>query len=386
MSSQPTEAGAAPRGPVSESERILSLDLIRGVAVLGILLMNAVSFRYSWAAYLNLSAEASETWLDWTIGILGEVLIDQKFMGMFSLLFGAGIFLFIERAARREGRPVLLNMWRNVLLLAMGIIHYTIWSGDILTIYAVSAFILLALRRLPPRALVIIGVIIFLASVIPAVAAQIFVSTTDVSLAGDWKLAGSGESADPTLEVLRTSAYFMRGLGLILAGAGLYQTGFMQGALSDQFYKRMAIGGLGVGLSLAAAGAIITHLGDYGRDVAYVGEIPNTLGTIPASLGYMSLIVLWQKSGGQLALKERLIAAGRMALTNYLSQTVLGVLILGTLLATTEINRTGVFVFVLGVWALQLWWSPVWLARYRFGPMEWLWRVGTYRARQPLRR
>ncbi len=86
-------------GPVAESTRITSLDLIRGVAVLGILLMNAVSIKFGFVPYLNISAGGSETWLDWTVGVFGEIFIDQKFMGLFSLLFGAGVMLFIERAA-----------------------------------------------------------------------------------------------------------------------------------------------------------------------------------------------------------------------------------------------------------------------------------------------
>ena len=102
-------------GPVRESARITSLDLIRGVAVLGILLMNAVSFKFGPGPYFNLSAGGSETWLDWTVGVLGEVFVDQKFMGLFSLLFGAGMILFIDRAASRGRRAIRLNLWRNVL-------------------------------------------------------------------------------------------------------------------------------------------------------------------------------------------------------------------------------------------------------------------------------
>ncbi len=390
-SEQPQAAGeTATGGPVTESERILSLDLIRGVAVLGILLMNAVSFAYGMVPYRNISTAGSDTGLDWAVAILGEILVDQKFMGIFSLLFGAGIFLFIERAARREKRPTLLNAWRNILLLIMGLVHMVIWEGDVLTAYAVSAFVLLLLRRLPSRAMIVLGVGIFLASVIPALFAQSWVNTTDVSLEGLWT-PGDESLANASVETQTLGgfvllAYFMRALGLILAGAGLYRTGFMQGALSDQFYRRMALGGLGVGLSLATLGVVITHLGDYGRDVAFIGEVPNTFGTMAASLGYMSLIILWQRTSGLSWLKERFIAVGRMALTNYLAQTVFGVLILTLLLADVEIGRATVLLFILAVWALQLWWSPVWLNRFRFGPMEWLWRTGTYRKRQPLRR
>lgn len=96
--------------PVAESKRITSLDLIRGVSVLGILLMNAVSFKFGLVPYLNISAGGSETWLDWTVAVFGEIFIDQKFMGLFSLLFGAGVMLFIERATARGGRAVLLNL------------------------------------------------------------------------------------------------------------------------------------------------------------------------------------------------------------------------------------------------------------------------------------
>ena len=97
-------------GPVRETGRITSLDLIRGVAMLGILLMNAVYFRFGSGPYFNLSAGGSETWLDWAVGIFGEVFVDQKFMGLFSLLFGAGMILFIDRASGRGRRAVLLNL------------------------------------------------------------------------------------------------------------------------------------------------------------------------------------------------------------------------------------------------------------------------------------
>ena len=119
--------------------------------------------------------------------------------------------------------------------------------------------------------------------------------------------------------------------------------------------------------------------------MAFIGQVPNTLGTIPASLGYMSLIVLWNR-GLDSALKQRFRAVGRMALTNYLTQTVLGVLVLTLLLSDLSVNRAGLLLFVLAVWALQLWWSQAWMQRFRFGPAEWLWRVATYRKDQPLRR
>ena len=385
----PPETQTAPAGPVTESSRITSLDLIRGGAVLGILLMNAVSFKYESVPYWNISAGGMNNGLDWAVGIFGEIFIDQKFMGLFSLLFGAGIMLFIDRAAARHTHPVRLNLWRNGLLLAMGLVHALLWQGDVLTIYALSALVLLALRRLPAKALIGIGAALFLLTAANGLLMQYIANAAAAPLAGLWKPTdlpmGQGAPVDNLLLLMTLFNYFLRGLGLILMGAGLYRAGFMHGDRPARTYQLTALLGLGIGLPLAAAGIGWVALNGFGREVAFMGQIPNTVGTIPAALGYLSLIVLWNQ-GRDSWLKGRLRAVGRMALTNYLTQTVLGVLILTHLLGEAAIGRSGVLAFVLAVWALQLGWSAAWLHHFRFGPLEWLWRVATYRRGQPLRR
>ncbi len=375
---------AVDSGPVRESARITSLDLIRGVAVLGILMMNAVSFKFGPAPYFNLSAGGSETWLDWSVGIFGEIFVDQKFMGLFSLLFGAGMILFIDRASGRGRRAVRLNLWRNALLLLIGVLHSLLWYGDVLMVYAVSSLFLIALRKLPDRALISVGIVAFALSVPCALLAQYIADTTGSSLPGLWT---RGEiSTQEVVGLPFLLGYFLRALGLILIGAGLYRMGFMNGGLSESTYRRTALIGVAVGSPLAAAGVVITALNDYSPEIAFIGQIPNTLGTIPASLGYMSLIILWNNRADN-RLKRRLRAVGRMALTNYLAQTVIGVLVLTILLADADfVNRAAVLLFIFAVWALQLWWSQAWLSRFLFGPAEWLWRVATYRSGQPLRR
>ena len=112
--------------------------------------------------------------------------------------------------------------------------------------------------------------------------------------------------------------------------------------------------------------------------------IPTGLGTIPMALGYMAAIILWNRSGSRHL--ERIRNAGRMALTNYLLQTGIGLATLGWLLGDVNLTRTVIAVWILGVWALQLWWSTWWLERFRYGPFEWAWRCATYRSWQPLRR
>ena len=95
--------------------------------------------------------------LDWTVGICGEIFIDQKFMGLFSLLFGAGMILFIERAAAGGRRAVMLNLWRNALLLLISILHFMLWEGDVLMVYAISSVFLIALRKVADKTLIVVG-------------------------------------------------------------------------------------------------------------------------------------------------------------------------------------------------------------------------------------
>ena len=370
-------------GPVAEGGRITGLDLIRGAGVLGILLMNAVSFKYGLVPYLNLSAGGSETWVDWAVGIFGEIFIDQKFMGLFSLLFGAGVMLFIERAESRGGRPLLLNLWRNALLLAIGFLHSLLWDGDVLMVYALCSAILLALRKCPSRALIVAGVAIYLMPIANDFLMQYIANANDAPLIGIWTEPGADIEEAFGLGLLFN--YFLRALGMILVGAGLYRLRFMHGDLPPSIYRRVAIAGIGVGLTLAALSVVFVAVNGFSREVAFTGNTANNLGAIPAALGYMSVLILWNR-GADNWLKRRLRAAGRMALTNYLAQTLLGILILSVLLDDITINRSGILLFALAVWALQLWWSPAWLNRFRFGPAEWLWRVATYRRWQQLRR
>jgi uncharacterized protein len=138
---------------IEPGARIDYLDLLRGVAVLGILWMNAISFGMSDTAYYRLDWQGWSWPTDKLVGVVARVVFDQKMMGMFSLLFGASIVLFVERVAQRRPHPVRLSMWRNTLLLGMGVVHISVWDGDVLLLYALCSPLLLLLRKLPVRAL-----------------------------------------------------------------------------------------------------------------------------------------------------------------------------------------------------------------------------------------
>lgn len=362
------------------TERSTALDAVRGVAVLGILIMNAVAFGLPPAAYTNLDAGGSRSFLDWIVGGAGEILADQKFMGLFSMLFGAGIVLFAERAAAKGRRSVLLSLWRNGLLLVIGIVHLSFWDGDVLFVYALCAPVVLALRRLPTKVLFSLGGACYAAVAVVSWLVQSSLRSFSAVLIDFWNY---GEYYG-VIETWFLVDYFGRAVGAMLIGAALYRTGIITGRWSAAFYRRLAVWGLGIGLPLSSAGLALMAATGFDIDWAVAGTIPNTIATVPICLGYLSLIMLWNAAGDS-PLQQRIRALGRMALTNYLSQTALGLVVLGALLDDVELSRTWVAVFVVAVWAVQLWWSNAWLDRFSFGPAEWFWRCATYRRWQPLR-
>ena len=344
--------------------------------------MNALAFGLDRAAYFNVSADGIGGPLDWILGVLTMIFIDQKMMALFSILFGVGVVIFADRAAAKGRRVVWLSLWRFTLLFLVGLVHATLWFGDILVLYAMCAPLVLLVRRLPVWFLTAAGVALALAGTVTAPLFQSAVNG-DTGQLGDFWFA----NADPmsaTVETWFLVNAFGRALGLMLLGVALYRLGIIQGARDDTFYRRLAIWGLGVGTAITATGSVWHIATDWSADYAITATIPTGLGTIPMALGYMAVIILWNRSNSRFL--ERVRNAGRMALTNYLAQTILGLGTLGWLLANVDVTRTMIAIWILVVWALQLWWSTWWLTRFRYGPFEWAWRCATYRHLQPLRR
>ncbi|MEM7271671.1 MAG: DUF418 domain-containing protein [Actinomycetota bacterium] len=375
---------STPGGPVTRGERITNLDTIRGWATLGILLMNVVSFALPAAAYFNLDGGGSDTWLDWVIGMAGEVFADQKMMGLFSLLFGAGVALFADRTAAKGGSPVGLSLWRNLLLLGIGFLHALLWDGDILMVYAMASPFVVLLRNRRPRTLIITGVGIFVLAVITGLATATTVSPDGAELGELWSNDPGAEMSD-TVGLWFLVEFGGRALGMMLIGVAMFRLRILDGTRDPAADRRMAVWGLGLGLPVAAIAVAILAINDFDPQWFLPTHVMNTAATIPVVLGYVGVISLWNRRGDG-PLHERIRAVGRMALTNYLTQTLLGVLVLANLFDAEELSRTGALVFVLAVWALQLAWSKPWLERFRFGPFEWAWRVLTYRKIQPIRR
>ncbi|OYX63359.1 MAG: hypothetical protein B7Y88_12945 [Sphingomonadales bacterium 32-64-17] len=411
--------------PVAASRRLSSLDFIRGVAVLGILVANVVGFgqpldAYMWpGAFLTPHGEASN-WL-W---VAQFVLVDGKLRGLFSLLFGAGLALMAEKAGE-DGREGLIGLQLRRLgwLLVFGLIHFFfLWRGDILVLYALMGMAALLFVHWPRMNLLVLGVLLYVLGMVinMAIMAAPFLITetslgagaamaeTRAELIAAEQAAIISDQAD--MAILTTGSYaefvahnlaqhlseplagallyLFETLPLILIGMALYRYGLFSGGL-DAVRQRwwgwvgVLLGSLvtlAVGLWIKATG--LTYWGTLAGFMAF-SHLPR----LPVIMGLAALLALASpRCNGWLA--QRLRATGQMAFSNYLGTSVVMVLVFhpwaGGLWG--KLTRPELYLVALSGCVLMLAWSQPWLARFRFGPLEWLWRCLTYGRRFPLRR
>jgi len=400
--------------PVERSERIDSIDVLRGVAVLGILVMNIQDFSMIAAAYSNPSVSGYYDGRDFWIWLASHLFFDQKFMTVFSLLFGAGVMLFTSRVEARGERSQALHFRRMGWLILFGIVHaYFIWSGDILYSYGMCGLWVYAFRHRSAKTLIVMGVLLMCVAplimvaagtVLPEAAPEYFESMLDsewaptaevieaehtATAAGWWEIV---KHRAPRVFVTQTFLLFMwivwRAGGLMLVGMGLYKFGVFSAQRSCRFYRMMLTLGLTLGVPLVLWGVWqnLAHRWDGHYSMFFGGEW-NYAGSVFVTLAWVGAVMLWCRSGRFSPAIRRFAAVGRMAFSNYIGQSILCVAIFHGFGAWTfmQVDRTGQLLIVLAVWALQLIVSPLWLARFRFGPLEWLWRSLSYRQRQPFR-
>ena len=380
--------------------------MLRGFAVLGILVMNIQSFAMPGAAYLNPTAYGDLNGINFFTWLVSYLLVDQKFMSIFSMLFGAGICLFADRAEARSGRSAGLHYRRTFYLLVFGLVHaYFLWSGDILVAYALCGSVIFLFRNRSPRTLVVIGLVVFAVASVLSIGIGLtteFIPEKDVAgITAMWAPDAAKIDAELlayrsgwfTLQAQRTSdtlgmhttvlpmEVFWQSAGIMLMGMALYRWHILSAARSDQFYRRLALIGFGVGLPVVAAGAWWNFAVEWNWERSmFLGSQFNYWGSLAMAFGYIGLVMLAVRRGWFSALQTRLAAAGRMAFTNYIAQT---------LICTTifygygfglfgRVDRWQQAIVVIAVWGLQLWWSPLLMRRFRYGPLEWSWRALTY--------
>jgi len=400
--------------PVQSADRIQSLDVLRGFAVLGILIMNIQSFSMIGAAYINPTAYGDLTGVNKWVWIIGQVLANAKFMTIFSALFGAGILLFWDKARSAGKRASHLHYRRIFWLLVIGLVHaYFFWYGDILVGYAICAVLVFLFRKAKPGWLLFFG----LASMMVPFLIHTWGGMT-IEFWPPESYKGSMESWLPATETIQhelnayrgpwpgrmkaraESAIFMQTFyflikgswhsgGIMLLGMAFYKWGFLSAKRSVKTYLTSMVLGLVLGLPLIIYGILQNFKHEWFHDYSmWFGSQFNYWGSLGISLAYISIIMLLCKAGVLSGFRKILGLVGRTALSNYLFQTLVCTFIFyGYGLGLYgNLERWQQILIVPGVWTLQMTLTWLWMRKYRFGPAEWLWRSLTYRKIQSIRK
>jgi uncharacterized protein len=415
--------------PVAQAERIAAIDVLRGVALLGILTMNVVAFAWPFAGYEDPRYSGGDDPANRAAWLVNQLVFSAKMMSLFSMLFGAGLVLMDARAKVHGTSLRGLFFRRTFWLLVFGLIHaYLIWMGDILVFYAICGFVVYFFRRLSPRWLIGLGAGLILFGTAIGLGMTLFAGAAEraalqvaadqaagrestewqVGLAEAWH-QGLAEFFRPNPEEIQREIEIYRGgylgilrhrvplvfffqifgllffmfwgiAGRMLLGMALMKIGAFTGTCSWGFYRQLAGWGYGFGLPLTVLGTLNFWQHQFDPLAAPYADTLLILGTVPMALGHAAVVMMICKAGLLPWLTRPLAAVGQMALTNYLLQSLIcTTLFYGYGLGLFgRLDRVQLWLVVLAIWALQLALSPLWLKHFRYGPAEWLWRSLTY--------
>jgi uncharacterized protein len=429
---------ATSAAPIGDRGRIQSLDILRGIAVFGILMMNITAFGLVFPAYYNPTIDGGSTGVNLFTYQIVTILFEGTMRGIFSLLFGAGIVLLTSRM--EEGGAGLMtaeiHFRRMLWLLLFGFIHWALmlWIGEILFAYAICGLLLFAPRKLPAsQQLVIAGLILSVAAVIAnhdyqeTKASEAAYQSVEQSLAKGATLTveqqsvideWNGHQAHAIVSeedaegqrALRQMPYWSavtaqfpisyeyqwaespRWLLLdivpfMLIGMALLKLGILDGAARTATYLAMLVLGYGIGIPLGMYEVGLTVTENFSAVSIAEADRTYQISRLAMVFGHLGLLLLIIKSGIFAPLQLAFAAAGKMALTNYLMQTVVCVTIFYgfgfALFGAFE--RHELYYIVGSICIAQLICSVLWLKMFRFGPFEWLWRSLTYWKLQPMR-
>jgi len=423
-------------GPASA--RIDALDALRGVAVLGIFVINIIGFSLPEIAFRNPKAAGGGDALNYSLWTLSTVFVEGSMRGLFSLMFGAGVILFTSRALYPDGPIRIADLYyrRTIWLLLFGIVHALVllMPGDILQIYGMAGLIIFPFRILKPaRHILLAGMMLAgftLASYLDeAPEAELGRAALEIEAkeqAGgvlskaeendrsiwlervennrgveeeiEQEIANrTGDIATVYASNAETVAAYSDIVGLIwwtadafmmmLIGMAFYRWRIITGERSAGFYAMLAIGAYAIGLTLRIVAVMQRWEADF-SPILWSWATFDQLARVATTLGHVGLFFLiWKWAASSLPLRA-LTAAGRMALSNYIGQTVIANLIFSGigLGLYGSLDRAHVYLVMIAIWSFQLAFSLWWLAHFRFGPLEWGWRCLTYWRRQPFRK
>jgi|TARA_B100000953_G_scaffold163956_1_gene135305 uncharacterized protein len=419
-----------------ENERIESLDVLRGFALLGILVVNILGFGLTSAAFVDPGIFLTPfEGLDSLVWALVELTSEGAMRTLFSILFGAGVVLFVSGPRAKSGG---LHYRRNFWLLVFGLIdmYVLLWLGDILITYALGGAALWLIRNWKPRKLIILASFLLLLGTLQNLAfkisldvardaavvmeqaeiAEVEVDAETQGWAQAWiefekinlaEIEGIQDEIEARSHSYRSAfeynieraselllfnipfIFFLDALMMMVVGMVLYKLGILEGKRETGFYFKMMWAGFCVGLLINAyevwacvsSGMDVLKTNPYFRPTYHLGRLA-------MGLGYLGLILWFIKSNWMQSLRARLACVGRMALTNYLMQSLFGLLIFtgAGLGLIGKLSWSQVYLIVPPIWLFQLIISPWWLKHFYFGPVEWLWRYLTYLKLPKMRR
>ena len=368
-------------------QRIKQLDTVRGLAILGILILNIYGFALPIVAYMNPVYHSAVSNSDVVVWSLLNVLAQGKFLAIFSLLFGASLALLAHKDRQ-------WHISRLLVLALIGLIHgIGFWDGDILLPYAITGVIVSGiLYRYPRLALIKTAVTIYLIGLI-----ILFFIGLNINTDNYWVMSESQIRQEVAERVaggidavfLRFSAilgmlemliiqYGWQLLALMLIGAKLMRNGWLAGEFSSQHYRDIAKFFIPIAILIQLFSLYYQRQEEWRFfSTSIVGYIINELVIPFQSIGYIALVYAYWENIKNTWLCRRLIEVGRMALTNYLLQTLICTTIFYHLHYFSQFSRLELLLFIVPIWCVNLAFSYLWLNYFPQGPIEWLWRKST---------
>ena len=373
--------------PTMLKTRIGTLDFVRGLAILCILLMNITGFGLPKAAYLNPAYNGLPDGADTLTWGLLHIFVQGKFLAMFALLFGAGLQLLLPK-----GKHWLRA--RLSWLVLFGLIHAIFfWDGDILLAYGLIGLISWRMIRDATSTLQLLrtglvlyviglGLLLLLGLIAGREPSAFWLpGYAAIQYEGIWKIHGGWEAWRNRSDLLSANLmalavqYGWQLAGLMLAGAALMRSGWLSGSFSQRHYRRTALWSLVVGLGIQVPTTLAQWQNGWEYHVSgYLLQVPAELSVPLMMIGYVSLIYAFLPQISRLKLAFALRQVGRMALTNYLLQTLLCTTLFYQFAMFNHWSRAALLWVVPAVWLVNIVFSVLWLRHFKQGPVEWLWR------------
>ncbi len=422
--------------PLEATERIQSLDVIRGIVLFGILLMNINSFGLA-NSYNDPTVAGGFTGWNLYTWIATNMFFEGTMRGLFSLLFGIGMFIFLDRLTKRGAGIKAADVFfrRLTWLLIFGLIHgyLLLWTGEILYDYALMGFLVYSFRNMAPKKLVVAATILVLAGMVwnysdfrksEKLAADVALidsyKTENKELTKElkesntkWEKMQEDRSPETIAEFnssmqkgyfnvvaflapinFQTDLYMSYRYGpwdvlsMMLIGIAMFKWNILSVEKSFGFYAGMAAIGYLIGLSVNYYELRIVLDGQFSPVAIAKSNLTYDLGRISTSIGHIGLILIFCKANFLIWLKSSLSAVGKMALTNYIMHSLICMVVftgVGFGLFG-KLQRYELLFVVFSIWIFQLILSPIWLRYFHFGPMEWLWRNLSYKKIHPIRK